>query len=803
MRRLLAALATVLVTLGFATLPAAAETRNPHSAVPVYLVMDVSGSMEGQRLQAAQAAARSFITGLQSDQVFALYTFPGSRKMVDGCPAGRFNIRPARVNQGNAQFAVNLLSATGNTPTVPALKEIMRNVKNNGYENAQVVLVTDGEANCGESNDVCSVVPMLDQQGIKLRIHTVSLNNTPDGDASLACLARGTGGTSTTVDDVAGLVDAVRRASSYGADLDVSLPATLPRVTGRSRDLAAEMKVKVTATGSALIPDASLVVTFHSGDAARRIESEPLGTIPLGNLDVGASVEKTLLLYPMATADGPVTWKASLVAGGVPVASETGTVRLTSGTTVASGGRIFSEAKSVVIMGDSYSSGEGAGDYDSSMPHREWWCHRSAKAYGRVLFPDAAMVACSGAVYDDWAMANDNRNSGSNSMGTVKPQLLQLLELTASDNPPDLVLMTLGGNDVGFGQVVTDYMLNSTADDAPPTRPAIEWRTLGARIKDAYKEVNAVVNAPVAIAKREGKIAQVVVLPYVRPIPAAGGAGCFLWISPHELTLANQFVGELNKTVREAVAAAAADGVPVQLASPVEYAFLPDHTLCDGDDTYINPLRWEGPASAVKIWYHKSSPAAKQELMHPNAAGHAYIAASLVEWSRTVEPLDLTAHPADYRDLKVWPAARGGMRRVDTPTTLGAAGPALTLPNIVTEPGQSVDVSLCIEQCEFATVYVTVTVNSLPIPLGALPVNPDTRRPEGFVTLPPDLAPGTHTIVLRGLDEAGNPHEASFEVRVWRTGTSRGLHLAAAGGALLLVAGGLWVVGWLRGRSRR
>ncbi len=289
MRRLLAALATVLVTLGFATLPAAAETRNPHSAVPVYLVMDVSGSMEGQRLQAAQAAARSFITGLQSDQVFALYTFPGSRKMVDGCPAGRFNIRPARVNQGNAQFAVNLLSATGNTPTVPALKEIMRNVKNNGYENAQVVLVTDGEANCGESNDVCSVVPMLDQQGIKLRIHTVSLNNTPDGDASLACLARGTGGTSTTVDDVAGLVDAVRRASSYGADLDVSLPATLPRVTGRSRDLAAEMKVKVTATGSALIPDASLVVTFHSGDAARRIESEPLGTIPLGNLDVGAS----------------------------------------------------------------------------------------------------------------------------------------------------------------------------------------------------------------------------------------------------------------------------------------------------------------------------------------------------------------------------------------------------------------------------------------------------------------------------------------------------------------------------------
>ncbi len=108
----------------------------------------------------------------------------------------------------------------------------MRNVKNNGYENARGVLVTDGEANCGESDGVCSVDAMLDQQGIKLRIHTVSLNNTPDRDASLACLARGTGSVSTTVDGVAGLVDAVRRVCSTGPASTSACPRRSPASPG-------------------------------------------------------------------------------------------------------------------------------------------------------------------------------------------------------------------------------------------------------------------------------------------------------------------------------------------------------------------------------------------------------------------------------------------------------------------------------------------------------------------------------------------------------------------------------------------
>jgi len=769
---------------------AAADSRNARDAAPIYLVMDVSGSMEGERLAAARAAARAFIAGLQPDQIMALYTFPGGRKVVDGCPAGQFNIRPQRIDAGNAQFAINLLSAGGNTPTVPALKEIMRNVVNNGYEYAQVVLVTDGEANCGDSSDVCTIVPLLTQQGINLRIHTVSLNNTPTGDASLACLARATGGTATTAGDTDALIEAVRRSSSYAATLGVDVPDSLPRVTGRAKDLAPTMTVTVNGVGTALLPDASLVVTFSSGSAARRVEIDPSGLVTLGNVDVGATVVRHLTLYPMATADGPITWTVSLISGGTPIATSTGNVSMTSGSSVDSAGSILRDAKHVVVLGDSYSSGEGGGSYDGSGDSRVGNCHRSAKGYGRVLYPDAQIVACSGAVTADLTHFNV-KDSFTN---WVEPQLYQLLQLVASDSPPDLVFMTLGGNDVGFADVVSGFVFSSTADDAPAVRPAVEWATVQSRLVTSYAHVNAVVNSAAAIAKRGGKIAQLVILPYVRPIPKFGGDGCFVLVSHHELDLANDFLTSLNKTVKKAVDQSAGDGVPVQLASPVEYAMQPDHTICDGSDTWAKVIRSDNVWPAI--------PGDKrQELMHPNPDGYAAVAASIVEWSRTVTPRTLGKDPLDYRSIDVRLYSDSNVSW-DKRTKLGDTGIVINLPGVVTEPGQSVSADLCVEQCEFGSVVVTVTSMSQPVPLGTLPVSPTTGRPTGTIVLPDELEPGVHTLVLRGYNVDGSPHEARFAVMVWRPGANLGIYLIGLGTMLLLACAGLLLVGHTK-RARK
>ncbi len=94
-----------------------------------------------------------------------------------------------------------------------------------------------------------------------------------------------------------------------------------------------------------------------------------------------------------------------------------------------------------VALGDSYSSGEGAGSYTSSSGS----CDRSTKAYSQ-LWADAhspasyISVACSGAKTTD-VIAN---------------------QVSALSSTTTLVSITIGGNDVGFAKVMEDCVLYST-----------------------------------------------------------------------------------------------------------------------------------------------------------------------------------------------------------------------------------------------------------------------------------------------------------------------------------------------------
>ena len=100
-----------------------------------------------------------------------------------------------------------------------------------------------------------------------------------------------------------------------------------------------------------------------------------------------------------------------------------------------------SAAVNYVALGDSYASGLGAGNYSGGS------CDRSAGAYPR-LWANAnhpasfAFVACSGATTTD--VINN-----------------QITALSASTT---LVSVTIGGNDVGFSNVMVTCVLGSTSD---------------------------------------------------------------------------------------------------------------------------------------------------------------------------------------------------------------------------------------------------------------------------------------------------------------------------------------------------
>ncbi|WP_166356218.1 SGNH/GDSL hydrolase family protein [Phytoactinopolyspora limicola] len=91
---------------------------------------------------------------------------------------------------------------------------------------------------------------------------------------------------------------------------------------------------------------------------------------------------------------------------------------------------VYSVPTGVIALGDSYSSGLGAGDYDDD-------CDRTSRAWAMSIFADTvppanrAVLACSGADIDD-----------------VYRQLDQLVDLGGGNGR--LITLTVGGNDIGF-----------------------------------------------------------------------------------------------------------------------------------------------------------------------------------------------------------------------------------------------------------------------------------------------------------------------------------------------------------------
>jgi lysophospholipase L1-like esterase len=111
----------------------------------------------------------------------------------------------------------------------------------------------------------------------------------------------------------------------------------------------------------------------------------------------------------------------------------------------------------IVALGDSYISGEGARRYflGTDQP-RENSCHRAATAYpyriAMRLKASLVFVACSGAETIEVTTRAQHPRSGEEHYGEVygaRPQVEVLEEI----EDPDVVLISIGGNDAGFREI--------------------------------------------------------------------------------------------------------------------------------------------------------------------------------------------------------------------------------------------------------------------------------------------------------------------------------------------------------------
>ena len=240
--------------------------------------------------------------------------------------------------------------------------------------------------------------------------------------------------------------------------------------------------------------------------------------------------------------------------------------------------------QSVVVLGDSFASGEGALAFwkDSKDCHRAW----TSYAYGLATAYHDGLVypACSGAVIDDL----DHPSGG-------EPPQLDALRKT---NKPHFVVAQIGGNDAKFGDVVAACLKANFHIGRPCAQQHFleGIAPVGARLTKIYREI-----------KDAAKGAPVFVLDYPNPF---GPYYCPAdEVLPTDWTfLRTTFIPTLDNTIKAAAAEAGVVYVPMLDA-------FAGFGVCE------LPV---GEAAINTISYLSNLP--RHDSFHPNAIGHLLMA---------------------------------------------------------------------------------------------------------------------------------------------------------------------------------
>ncbi|MDQ0841808.1 SGNH/GDSL hydrolase family protein [Streptomyces sp. V1I6] len=205
-----------------------------------------------------------------------------------------------------------------------------------------------------------------------------------------------------------------------------------------------------------------------------------------------------------------------------------------------------------VALGDSYSSGVGAGSYDSASGN----CKRSTRAFPKL-----------------WANANSPSSFAFTACSGARTGDVTASQLGPLNSSTDLVSVTVGGNDAGFADVMTTCVLQSesTCLNRIAQAKAYVDSTLPGKLDQVYSAISA--KAPAA---------RVVVLGYPRFYKLGGS--CLAGLSENERSAINGAADHLNA----AIAKRAADH-GYGFASVV--GTFTGHEICSGS-AWLHSVNW-------------------------------------------------------------------------------------------------------------------------------------------------------------------------------------------------------------------
>jgi lysophospholipase L1-like esterase len=221
-----------------------------------------------------------------------------------------------------------------------------------------------------------------------------------------------------------------------------------------------------------------------------------------------------------------------------------------------------------VALGDSYSSGVGAGSYTSSSGS----CDRSTKAYSQL-----------------WATANDPASYVSVACSGATTSTVISGQLSALSSSTTLISLTVGGNDVGFSSVMETCVLHSTSSCVS---------AIDASEAKMASALPGSLNSVLGDIATDAPNARVVVLGYPDLYDLSKSAGC-VGLSTTDRTDLNAAAAELDGKISSAAAAFGDFYVNVQ-------PYFAGHEICDSSS-----------------WLHSVNVLDLGESYHPTATGQA------------------------------------------------------------------------------------------------------------------------------------------------------------------------------------
>jgi lysophospholipase L1-like esterase len=258
----------------------------------------------------------------------------------------------------------------------------------------------------------------------------------------------------------------------------------------------------------------------------------------------------------------------------------------------------------LLALGDSFSSGQGAGAYEAGTTGRGNTCFRSRLAWPQRAAQQLDMarlgsLACSGALINDVTRGR--------SRGQAERKISQVSRI---DGDSAVITLTIGGNDAHFADVLQACVVGDCRGYRVASGELLEDEIvrIGQRLPAVYKAI-----------RKGSPRARLVVAGYPRLFPKATGSGpvdncaALRRITSQEADYLNQLVVRLNAAIAGATKEVGVDFVDVT------EAFDGRELRCTGP-SYLNRLR-----AQVKVF-----PAS----FHPNEAGHRRLGELVAEYLR-------------------------------------------------------------------------------------------------------------------------------------------------------------------------